>query len=339
MTCDLMLFTEREMSLDISAVLAGGGGGVSLLPHLVTSATAASLQTQLSSLARRLSRSSLSDMVTVLSSSPRLCRDNGESLVPLLTKYYQRPGLQPGEQRLVCQCLTLLVENSLPTSEAGRTISTSASSLISVILSCQSSQALPSGLHLLTALMKNYPGSCGQARARIQERIFSLVETGEKVGRSVLGRCLSLLCQVGGGGREGAEHTASHSALTASIVSTIHSALSEMFSGVREVDSYAEIVSLGAPVKMRSANLCQRAMQTETLMEVLGEMLTVGFPQARAVPVESFLSVSVRVLVMELQPGDTPQSQLLSSLHSLLCCSSLSLLTSLVTYSSSLKTL
>ena len=321
-----------EMSLDIKAVLSSRetDGAPSLLPHLVSSASPASLQTQLTSLLRRLTRSSLSDLLTILSSSSQLCRTNGESLVPLLVKHLQRPGLETGEQRLVCSCLSLIVENSLTTSEAGRTISTSASALISVILSCQSGQTLPSALTLLAVLMRKYPGSCGQSRPRIEEKVFSLIESGEKAGVRMVGRLLSLVCQVGGGGREGVDHTNQHSALLASLLSTIHSGISEVFSGVKEVDSYSELVSQGAPIKMKSANICQRALQVETLMEVMGEMLTVGFPQARPVSVENLLSVVVRVILMEVKPGDSPHSQLVSSLHSLLSCSSLSLLTSLL---------
>ena len=64
------------MSLDIKAVLSSRetDGAPSLLPHLVSSASPASLQTQLTSLLRRLTRSSLSDLLTILSSSSQLCR-------------------------------------------------------------------------------------------------------------------------------------------------------------------------------------------------------------------------------------------------------------------------
>lgn len=325
------------MSVDISLVLSGRetSGAPALFPHLVSTASPASLQTLLSSLLRKLTGASLGHLLTILTSSPELCRANGETAVPLLTKHLQRPGLPAREHRLSCQCLSLLIENSLATSEAGRTISGSASSLISVILSSQSGQTLASSLQLLIVLMRRYPGSCGQARQKIQERVFSLVETGGKVGRgrgsSVLAKCLSLSCQVGGGGKEGAEHSAQYSALLCSLVSTIHSGLQEIFQGVREVENYVEIIQQGSPVNLKSGNISQRASQLVTLMELLGVILTTGFPQARKVSVESLLSLPVRVMSLEVEAGDSPHSQLLASLHSLLSCSSLALLTSLLT--------
>ena len=133
------------MSVDLSLVLSGRetSGVPDLFPHLVSTASPASLQKHLSSLVKKLTGASLGNLLTLLSSSPELCRDNGETVVPLLTKHLQRPGLPAREHRLTCQCLSLLIENSLATSEAGRTISTSASSLISVILPSQSSLGWP----------------------------------------------------------------------------------------------------------------------------------------------------------------------------------------------------
>ena len=330
-------YSVAEMSVDISLVLSSreSSGAADLFPHLVSTASPASLQTHLTSLLKKVTGASLGNLLTILSSSPELCCANGETVVPLLTKNLQRPGLGAREHRLTCQCLSLLIENSLATSEAGRTISASASSLISTILSTQSSQSLVSSLQLLTVLMRCYPGSCGQARQRIQEKIFSLVEAGGKGGRgrsvlSVLGKCLSLSCQVGGGGKEGVEHTAQYSVLLSSLVSTIHSGLQEVFHGVREVDNYVEIINQGSIVNLKSANISQRASQLVTLMELLGVVITGGFPQARKVSVESLLSVPVRVMSLEVEPADSPHSQLLSSLHSLLSCSALALLSSLL---------
>lgn len=184
--------------------------------------------------------------------------------------------------------------------------------------------------------MSRYPGSCGQARPRLQEKLVMLLgQDGEQVGLELLGKCFSLLPQVGGGGREGAEHISQYNTLLGSLVTTIHTNLSSLYPHVREFDTYD--TSSSAPsltLPQGGGGQLERNIVLvkllDRIMGVLGQLLTRGFPHVRQVPVDMLLSIPTRLLSLTLPASTTPSNQLLSSLHTQLTSSSLALTCQLV---------
>ena len=198
------------MSVDIGLILSkvGRSNERLLLGQLLPSASPASVQSYLGSLLARSDQvGSCSCLLLLLRHAPGLARDSGEKLMTVLTKTFHRPGVSPELQSVVSQCLCQVIQSSSNSSDTGKVISSSAPALITAILSVVTSHQSPSrlvtsSLSLLACLMSRYPGSCGQARPRIMEMLISQLTT-PRSRLQLLGRCLSLVCQVGGGGREG----------------------------------------------------------------------------------------------------------------------------------------
>ena len=340
--------------MDIVPLLARCGRGSEerrLLSVLLPAASLASLQQQLAVLVARCDQvsrrrynqprsnmstaqvSSVRCLITLLTHHPDLARDN-EKLVTGLARVFHRPGVSPELQTQLGHCLALVVRASTNNSDTGKTIAAAAPALINTVLALLAADPSPaplvtSGLALLAALMSRYPGSCGAARPRILERLVSRL-LGSGRGRvQLVGRCLALACQVGGGGREGAEHCGHYSSLVHTIVATVHTGLSTLLAGVKELDTFPDLVSLAPPWPLE-ASLEKLAWQLETAMALLGRLLTAGFPHPRRVIVDTVLSLPVRLLSAATDPR-SPQQQLVASLHSALCCSSLQLTSALVT--------
>jgi len=333
------------MSVDICPILRGVPASMqsSLLTKLLSggNVTPSSSQSHLSSLLPLLSStqdqcSALQSLLPLLRSSEDLCSSNCEKLLPLLSKILSRPGLSLNTLQMVFQCLTLLVANSTTNSDMGKLVSSSTPSFINSVVSTKVGLALTSSLQLLAVLMSRYPGSCGHSRSRILDKLVKLLgKEGEEVNMELLGKCFSLLPQVGGGGKEGSEHVAQYNNLMNSMVSTIHTGLTSLFSHVREFDTY--LTSSSAPplvLPQVGGGQLERnivlAMQLDRTMGVLGQLLIRGFPHARIIPVDMILSIPTRLLSLTLPSGSTPSHYLLSSLSSNLTCSALSLSCNLV---------
>jgi len=318
------------MSVDIVPILSKCDkvNEKQLLSQLLPRASKSSLQSYLNSLLGKCDHiHRLQVLQLILKQSPEVCRENGEKLIPILNKILQRPGVGSDVQDAVFHCLSLVIETSLNNTDTSKSISSSAPSVINTILSTNSN----SGLSLLAMLMTRYPGSCGQARPRILDMLVSRLSS--RTNLRLLGKCFTLLCQVGGGGREGVEHTAHYNTMVATLISSIHTGLNNVFEGIRELDNHTDIVKLATPIKLNDSNTEQLAWQLDTMFGVLGEMLVRGFPQTRRVPVDSILSLPVRLLGLNIDQTkvNTPHQQLVSSLHSLLCCSSLKMTSDLIT--------
>jgi len=328
------------MSVDICPILGGVPTSIqpSMLSKLVSvgNVSSSSLKSHLTSLVPLLSSSqdqlsALLSLLPLLRSSADLCTANCEKILPLLSKILSRPGLPLSTMQVVFQCLTLLVVNSPASSEVGKLVSSLAPSFINSILSTKAGPALTPSLQLLAVLMSRYPGSCGHVRARLQDKLVVLLgKEGEEVGMELLGKCFSLLPQVGGGGKEGAEHISQYNTMVSSMVATVHSGISTLYSHVREFDTFHSSSS-SAPLVLpqgvggqleRNMTL---SMQLDRVLGVLGQLLVRGFPHARVIPVDMLLSIPTRLLSLTLPPASTPSSYLLSSILSHLTCSALSL--------------
>ena len=249
----------------------------------------------------------------------------------------QRPGLAASNQCVLFQCMKLLVEHSAGNSDTSKIISTSVPGLITSIVSLTTAPTpalLTCSLSLLSELMTRFPGSCCHSRVKIQELLTSLLGH-RSVDQQLVGHCWTLLCQVGGGGREGVEHTTQYNNSLSSLVSTVHVGLNTVFSGVRELDQYQDIVNTAQPLNIfteNNNNLEKQTLKIQNVLTIIGEMLVRGFPQKRRVPVESVLSVGGRIMNIKLDTGvSTPRHQLLTCLHLTLSSSALTMTRALVT--------
>ena len=331
------------MSVDIGLILSKAGRSSErlLLSQLLPSASPASLQSYLGTVMARCDQvGGAACLLLLLRHAPGLARDSGEKLMAVLTKTFHRPGISPELQSVVSQCLCEVIQSSSNSSDTGKAISSAAPGLITAILSVVSSphhspRLVTSSLSLLAVLMSRYPGSCGQARPRILEMLISQLDTlRSRSGHlQVLGRCLSLVCQVGGGGRDGVEHSAHYNTLLATLVSTVHTGLNTLLIGIKELDTFPDIVALASPWSLKDSSVEQLSWQLDSCMSVISQLLLRGFPQSRLVSVDSLLSLPVRLLGVNIDPSKviTPQDQLVTSLHSMLCCSSLQMTGALIT--------
>ena len=333
---------QVRMSIDIGPILSRAGRSSErlVLGQLLSSASLASLQTYLSGLLGRCDHfDGAACLLILLRHDPGLARDSGEKLMSVLTKTFHRPGVSPELQGVVCQCLVQVIQNSVNSSDTGKAISSSTPSLVTTILSVvsgqQSVRLTSTCLTLLAVLMSRYSGSCGQLRPKIMEMLISHLDTVRSRGGRVqqLGRCFSLVCQVGGGGREGVEHSAHHNSLLASLVSTVHSGLNTLLAGIKELDTFPDVVAMATPWALKEISLEQLSWKLENCMSVISQLLLRGFPQSRRVSVDSLLSLPVRLLGVSIDPRkvNTPQDQLVTSLLSMLCSSSLQMTSALVT--------
>ena len=327
------------MSVDIGLILSKVGRSSErlLLGQLLPSASPASLQSYLGSLLARSDQvGSCSCLLLLLRQAPGLARDSGEKLMTVLTKTFHRPGISPELQSVTSQCLCQVIQSSSNSSDTGKLISSSTPALITAILSVvsshQSAKLVTSCLSLLAVLMSRYPGSCGQARPRILEMLISQLDT-PRSRVQLLGRCLSLVCQVGGGGREGVEHSAHYNTLLAILTSTVHTGLNTLLTGIKELDTYPDVVALATPWSLKDTSLEQLAWQLDSCLSVTSQLLLRGFPQSRRVSVDSLMSLPVRLLGVTIDPSkvNTPQDQLVVSLHAMLCVSSLQMTSALIT--------
>ena len=290
------------MSVDIVPILAKARTSDQkyLLPQVLANASPSSTQHYLDSLVRGGDHHG--QLLTLLRHSTGLCRDNGEKLVPILTKTINRPGVTPETQCPALQCVTLLVEHSELNTETSKTISTATPGMINSVVSSveqhgQHSRLVTCSLSLLNALMSRYPGSCGHSRVKIHDMLVSLLGVSS-VDHQLLGQCFILLCQVGGGGRDGVEHTTHYNTMLATMVSTVHTGLDKLLAGIRELDHFPDIVSLATSLKLRdSGGVEQLARQIEHMLAVIGQLLMRGFPQNRRVPVDSVLSGEFNAIV------------------------------------------
>jgi hypothetical protein len=212
--------------------------------------------------------------------------------------------------------------------------------------------AAPSGrgpaLLLLVTLMARYPGSCGAARPRLEAAFLELLGAG--VGPALLGKAWALLPQLGGGGKEGAEHTARHAGLVAGMLGALHAGLDTLLQHVRELQPVRKetVPALVLPLRQVIGLLIlplilvphlapqgpslQRAAglsaQLEDLMVALGALLTRGFPAPRLLPVDGLLALASRLLSLPALP---PADPALALLLPRLAAAALGLVTDLVT--------
>ncbi|XP_023346000.1 uncharacterized protein LOC111714999 isoform X3 [Eurytemora carolleeae] len=167
---------------------------------------------------------------------------------------------------------------------------------------------------LLSDIMEKFPGACGAFRGQILSALVNLIGTG-CIRRTDLGRLVCLYAQVGGGGKEGVEHTKSFSTTWKLVFNTTTNLLNEMFKFVQEAEK--PVVTgdrMSLPVVSGSmAGQLLALSQFADLIEILCSLLTYSFPQGREIRCEEILNLIMRVLSVNSQnlKADIPELDVL----------------------------
>jgi len=248
----------------------------------------------------------------------------------LLPPLQQLLGRRQSEDTLhhTLACVTLLVQNTLPASESGRLIATSAPNLINHVLHLERPHQ---GLNFLSVLMKRYPGSCGFTKPKLESLFLSLVGS-PAVSLPCLCKCFLLLSQVGGGGKEGSGHTASHSALLAQVIETAGGLLTELYqpSQAPAPPVTRHLLSLSPLKGSTVARQVGRVRQVQHLLSIAAHLVAGGFPVPRSVSVDKLLNLVRSSVSAFLSKEKVSQGAGVSQLLPCLLVSSLSLVSVMI---------
>jgi len=244
--------------------------------------------------------SALQTLLPILQASPTVCSSLLARLLPPLTTLASRPGAPSALLSATFPCINLLVSNSSSQTESGRQVASAVPSLLSTLMQSirEGSTCRPPALGLLISIMSHYPGSCGQAASKIETTLVSTL--GQGVGMKLLGKVFSLLPQLGGGGKEGVEHSAAHQRLLLSTISTLHNSLDTLLEHKVKEFPCARPTSTSLALPPCNGSGLERAAllsrQLQDLASILGSLLTRGFPTSRSIPVDLIISLSSRLL-------------------------------------------
>jgi len=242
----------------------------------------------------------LQTLLPILQASPTVCSSLLARLLPPLTTLASRPGAPSALLSATFPCINLLVSNSSSQTESGRQVASAVPSLLSTLMHSirEGSTCRPPALGLLISIMSHYPGSCGQAASKIETTLVSTL--GQGVGMKLLGKVFSLLPQLGGGGKEGVEHSAAHQRLLLSTISTLHTGLDTLLEHKVKEFPCARPTSTSLALPPCNGSGLERAAllsrQLQDLASILGSLLTRGFPTSRSIPVDLIISLSSRLL-------------------------------------------
>lgn len=89
-------------------------------------------------------------------------------------------------------------------------------------------------LDFLETAMRHYPGVTGSAKNRIEDYLYSLVDSEDAQVVERTGRCLLLLQQIRGGGQHGGLHKKTWDEYQCKLVDTIHDVLGKVFAHTPE---------------------------------------------------------------------------------------------------------
>jgi len=281
-------------------------------------------------------KSALQTLLKILKSSFSLSPSCCEKLLTVISKLPSRPGIDKSLLLHSFQCLTVLIQKSENDSESGKLVSSLAPTLVKTIVENSLNISTRASLQLLATIMGHYPGSCGQLKFKIQEKLISMLSMdAEHVESDLIGKCFSLLPQVGGGGKEGTEHKKQFDDMFNSLLACVHKGISNLFANVREFDSYSSLTSIptfnlpqvvGGQIEKNIA----MTFQIERCMDILSHMISRAFPHSRLMPVDSVLTIQTRLLSLTVPDASTPTNELLRIQLDQLLVSSFNLLSEMI---------
>ena len=159
--------------------------------------------------------------------------------------FLQKGPFEAPFQRLLLSVIRILVQRAPQHPEISKQLTSVISSVVESILKVQ--EKLPSladdCVSTIVSIFKQYPGSCGSTRGRVEKYLIANMETTSFLSGELLAKCFALTWRLGGGGKEGIEHKANFVTLFQRFACTLD-----------EVTN--EILSLSVQFKAKSGQKC-----------------------------------------------------------------------------------
>ncbi|KXJ75794.1 hypothetical protein RP20_CCG011025 [Aedes albopictus] len=154
-------------------------------------------------------------------------------------------------------------------------------------------------LDFLETAMRHYPGVTGSAKTRIEDYLYSLVDSEDSQVVERTGRCLLLLQQIRGGGQHGSLHKKTWDEYQCKLVDTIHDLLGTVFAHTPEtfdVDENLECLKLPKLVTDDEPVLAARRIVNRllNLISYLEEAIVQPYPVPKPFRPMKLLNVVLR---------------------------------------------
>lgn len=135
---------------------------------------------------------------------------------------------------LAYNVLEQLLLKSLESSELNKLIISNIPKLMDNVTTATNPSTYAATLGFLESAMRHYPGVSGSAKNRIEDFLFSLVDSEDAQVVDKTGTCLLLLQQIRGGGQHGNLHKKTWEDYQCKLVDTIHDLLGKVFAHTPE---------------------------------------------------------------------------------------------------------
>lgn len=131
-------------------------------------------------------------------------------------------------------------------------------------------------IETIIVFYKRYPGSCKSSLNRVEKFLIDNVTTDpQHLDPSRLGKCLSLMPMLGGGGKDGIHHKANYLSLLEKLTLTLEDLLIDMLSmtlmPTERKERFAETFQLPSPGN--NVDLQQKAMHSQRQYEIIAQCL------------------------------------------------------------------
>ena len=158
-----------------------------------------------------------------------------------------------------------------------------------------------SALKFLSTCMKYYPGVSGSMKNKIEDFLFSFVDSEEHMLVEEAGICLHLLQQIRGGGTHGSLHKKTWNEYQSRLIGSIHEILSQIFQHtfeMNEVTEDIERIKFPALIYSDEPLLCARQMciRLTNILKFLEVTILEPYPVAKPIQPLKILNMVKRGL-------------------------------------------
>ncbi|XP_052867113.1 proline-, glutamic acid- and leucine-rich protein 1-like [Anopheles cruzii] len=130
--------------------------------------------------------------------------------------------------------LQKLLLKSLHSSDIRKLFVSNLVTMLEPIGSTLKKPVVPSVLAFLALAMQHYAGVCGSLKSRIEQFLYSLVDTTDRETAVSVAECLLLLQQIRGGGQHGTLHKKTWEEYYRKLIDTVHDLLNKIFAHTPE---------------------------------------------------------------------------------------------------------
>eukprot|EP00088_Acartia_fossae_P051550 TRINITY_DN5790_c0_g1_i11.p1 TRINITY_DN5790_c0_g1~~TRINITY_DN5790_c0_g1_i11.p1 ORF type:complete len:777 (-),score=207.22 TRINITY_DN5790_c0_g1_i11:77-2407(-) len=231
-----------------------------------------------------------------------------------LSKIYTKATEPVCNRILSGQCIALLLKIAVDIGEIQKEMSGNVSTLLSVIVN---SDSVDCWMPVLRQVMTLYPGPCGPFKGQIWKKLCGEIGCG-RIKPNDLGHLFALSGQLGGGGREGVEHTRTFSNNFGLVATTLNKALNELFANVEMFERFpssGDVIMLSGGGGGGLVQQTTKLAQILDLLEIECSLITKSFPQVREIDCELILSQVSRLFTLTpdcVLQNDIPSNKMLA---------------------------